>query len=175
MDQWTRYLFESHPEEILRSWAKRLRMFRFFRAHGGHANDADSLDVAFRYSSPEELEAFFSFLGMGMVRFAEKPQQPEQGVSYLGSEYEKFPSLIDGTSWIQQPGHRELAGEKVFIWCETGKITLSVGLNYEVTEEDVQSAEAIEKIIASCPLERIDPPRDTKNYICPKYYPAYFG
>jgi hypothetical protein len=174
MNPWTRYLFESHPEKTLRSWAKRLHLFRFFRAHGGHANDADSLDVAFLYANLEQLEAFFSFVGIELVRFSEKPPQPELGVSYTGTEYEKFPALITGTHWIQQPGHREVAGKKVFIWCEAGKITLSVGLNYEVTEEDVQSAEAIEKVISSCPLERIDPPRDTRNYICPKYHSAYF-
>lgn len=175
MNTWTRYLFESHPEATLRSWAKRLHLFRFFRAHGGHANDADSLDVAFRYRSIKELEAFFSFLGMELVRYTERPPQPEPGISYSGTEYDNFPSLIAETGWIRQPGHREISGAKVFIWCENGKITLSVGLSDEITEEDVRSAEAIEAVIVSCPLARIDPPRDTDHYICPQFYPEYFN
>lgn len=48
-DRWLRYLFESHSEATFRNWAQRLKLFRFFRAHGGHANDGDSLDVSFRY------------------------------------------------------------------------------------------------------------------------------
>ena len=174
MDLWKRYLFESHSEETLRSWAKRLHLFRFFRAFGGHANDADSLDVAYRYNNFEELERFFSFIDLQLGRYTEEPPQPEAGVAYSMTEYKRFPSLIPETRWIRQPGHCEIAGYQVYIWCGRERITVSIGTNYEITEADIQAAEVIEKILDSCPLEAIDPPRDSDHYICPKYYSDYF-
>lgn len=110
MDRWKQYLYESHSEDTLRAWAKRLHFFRFFRAYGGHANDGDSLDVAYRYKNIEELESFLRYLGISVVRFAEKPAQPESGVSYPGEEFARFVSLIPGARWIRQPGHCSIAG-----------------------------------------------------------------
>ena len=44
MDRWTSYLFQSHTEETLRNWARRLSLFLFFRTFGGHAKDRGSLN-----------------------------------------------------------------------------------------------------------------------------------
>jgi hypothetical protein len=175
MDRWKQYLFESHPESILRAWANRLRLFRFFRAYGGHANDGDSLDVAYRYQGVDELRMFFSYLGINLVTYDEQPPQPKAGVSYRGEEFGRFPSLIPATEWIQQPGHCLIAGQRAFVWCERGTIKISVGEQYRVTESHVQAAEAIEQLLLAISLERVDPPVDNEHYICPKYYPAYFG
>ena len=175
MDRWKQYLFESHPEETLRSFAQRLKFFRFFRAYGGHSNDGDSLDVVYKYHSFQNLEEFLSLLGVTLVKYSERPPQPERGVSYRGDEYANFPSLIADTEWVRQPGHCVICGEKVFIWCESGLVKISVGETYKVRESDVDSAEIIEKLLVGVNLERVDPPHDTKNYICPKYYPEYFS
>ena len=175
MDLWTRYLLESHSEETLQSWAKRLSLFRFFRAYGGHANDGDSLDVVYRYDSFQELEKFLNLLGINLTNYTEQPPQPQSGVSYSGEDFTKFPSLIADTEWIQQPGHSVISGQNVFIWCEGGLVKISIGENYQVTEANVASAEMVEKLLLSSNLERIDPPFDTKHYICPKYHPAYFA
>jgi len=175
MDLWTRYLLESHSEETLRSWAKRLSLFRFFRAYGGHANDGDSLDVAYRYASLQELENFLNLLGINLTKYTERPPQPQSGVSYSGGDFNKFPSLIADTEWVQQPGHSVIFDQNVFIWCAGGVVKISIGENYQVTEADVASAEMIEKLLLGSNLERVDPPIDTKHYICPKYHPAYFA
>ncbi len=169
-----RYLFESHSEETLRAWAKRLRLFRFFRAYGGHANDGDSLDVAYRYGSTAELRSFFEFVGVPLVAYEAMPPQPEPGKSYPGDEFARFPSLIPGTQWIAQPKHCDVGSHRVFIWCERGQIKLSVGTDYQVTERDVAAAELVEQRLLGAPLERVDPAFDTINYVCPKYYPEYF-
>lgn len=150
-------------------------MFRFFRAYGGHANDGDSLDVAYRYNTVEELERFLRNLGVPLVKFIRPPPQPEPGVAYSGDEFAKFPSLIMGTRWVQQPGHCVIADQKVFVWCDAGLVKMSVGQSYQITEQDVSAAELVEKRLHGCELERVDPPCDTKHYISPKYYPEYFG
>lgn len=118
MDRWQQYLFEEHPETELRAWARRLKLFRFFRAFGGHANDGDSLDVA---------------------------------------------------------SHCEIMGIAAFVWCSADSIKISVGDRYTVSEKNVQNAEKIETLLTGVTLERIDPPLDTKNYICPRHYPDYFS
>lgn len=51
---------------------------------------------------------------------------------------------------------------------------ISLGSNYIVTEEDVQSAEVIETVLATVSFGRIEPPGETRHYICPRYYPEYF-
>jgi hypothetical protein len=175
MDRWRQYLFESHPEDTLRDWAKRLSFFRFVRAYGGHANDGDSLNVAYRCQSIEELERFFRYLEIPLVHFAERPAQPEIGISYPGDEFAKFASLIPGTRWIEQPGHCSIANHKVFASCEQDRIRISLDDDYRVTESHVKAAEAIEKVLLGAPLARIDPPIDNEHCICPTYYPDYFG
>jgi len=175
MVRWNSYLLESHTEDTLRSWAKRLSLFRFFRAYGGHANDGDSLDVVFRYRDCEQLRGFLATLGVLLVEYDEMPPQPEPGVSYRGEEFANFPSLIPNTRWVQQPGHSIVAGQRVFIWCGKDTVKISISDDYWVSEENVVAAEAVERVLEVSNLERIDPPINTRNYICPQYYPEYFG
>ena len=174
MDRWQQYLFEQHTEATLRGWARRLKMFRFFRAFGGHAGDADELDVAFSYRTVEQMESCLAGLGIQLVKFDRKPPQAEPGVSYRGADIQKFPTLIKGTEWIQQPGLCEIAGAQVYIWCGNGILKISMGVSYDISEQDIAEAEVVEQALAGVTLERLDPPLDTKNYICPKYYPDYF-
>jgi hypothetical protein len=175
MDRWKSYLFESHSEDILRNWANRLSFFRFFRAYGGHANDGDSLDAAFRYQNFEQLQRFLEAMGVSLVKYDEKPPQPEPGVSYSADEFAKFLSLIPNSRWIQQPEHCTIEGQNVFIWCANEIMKISISDGYWVTESNVVAAEVVEKAIENCDLERIDPPVNTKHYICPQHYPKYFG
>ncbi|KQV45978.1 hypothetical protein ASD07_15930 [Duganella sp. Root336D2] len=174
MDRWTQYLFEGHSEHELRAWAQRLRFFRFFRAYGGHANDGDSLNAAFAYATTEQLESFLVDLGVELTKFDVPPPQPELGVSYPGDVFAQFPFLVGGTTGMQQPGRCQIMDVNVFIWCEAGQIRISLGDDYAVTEKNVLDAEKLETLLAHSTLDRIDPPKDTRNCICPKYYPDYF-
>ncbi|MGK5037807.1 hypothetical protein [Janthinobacterium sp. LB3P118] len=160
------YLFKEHGEKKLRKWARRLKLFRFFRALGGHANDGDSLDVAFAYGEPAQLDTFLASLGIKLVKFDAQPPQPLPGIAYQGDEYLRFPSLIDGTLW-QQPGRCDIMGIGVFIWCHAGVVKISLHDGYAVSEQNVRDAAAIEKLLAWVLLERIDPPADSRQYFCP--------
>ena len=90
MDNWEQHLYRSHPRETLLEWANRLDLFRFFRAHGGHANDADSLDVAIKYNGRKELVEIFGALGLTPKTHRVKPQQPIPNKSYSGDEMSRF-------------------------------------------------------------------------------------
>lgn len=175
LQRWCQYLFEVHTEATLRDWARRLQLFRFFRAYGGHANDGDSLQASFAYASEAQLVAFLASLGVDLVRYEVEPPQAQIGVSYSGTEFMAFPHLINGTRWLRQPGHCEIAGIKVFVWCVRNCVNFSLGSDYSVTETDVIEAEGLEKILAQASLVCVDRPGDSKHYICPKYYPDFFN
>jgi hypothetical protein len=174
MDHWPNYFFQSHSEDTLRNWARRLRIFRYFRAYGGHANDSDSLLAAFQYRSIEELVAFFCLLEIPLVHHSLPPPQPVPGATYRNDEMARFPSLIPGSTWLEQPGHGVIGGKNAFLWCTQREIQIVLSDGYAVTEATVSQAEAIEEILAIASLEKIDPPLDNKHCLCPKYYPQYF-
>jgi hypothetical protein len=176
MNRWTEYLYREHSEPEIRDWARRLKMFRYFRAYGGHANDGDSLDVAYSYTSTEKLLNIFRLIDYSPTVFKEKPLQPSPGVRYTHEEFTDFHSLIPDTEWIKQPGHCEIYGIKVFIWCDNGLLIISANPDsYIVTNEHVNKAEKLERELFPLQLSIIDPPKDTKHYICPKYYPNFFS
>ncbi len=167
-----RYLFERHTVEEIRSWNQRLKYFRYFRAYGGHANDSDSLDVAISYRGEEELISLLNQLGIHPATHTTAPPQPEVGVSYPSTEYEKFPSIIGGTRWIEQPGHTEIFGIPVFIWCHDDRIMISPRNGaWEVDDSTVAAAEAIEPHLAGLKDRIIDPPLDTEHYLCAAKHP----
>lgn len=176
MDRWIQYLYEQHSESELKEWATRLSLFRYFRAYGGHANDGDSLDVALKYKSTEGLLGLMARLAIQPTIYKEKPDQPIPGKSYAHEEYTSFPSLIKDTEWIKQPGHCEVFGIKVFIWCGNGLLTISASSgSYVVTNEHIEAAEELEKNFGDLEVFIVDPPKDTKHYVCPKYHPSIFS
>jgi hypothetical protein len=172
--RWRDYLFQDHAEDTLRAWARRLRLFRFVRAAGGHANDGDSLLVVYGYRSEAELRGFFDGFGMRLVHHATRPPQPTPGVPYTWEQTRAFPSLIAGTEWIEQPGHCQLAGQAAFVWCSDRQIQLSLQQGFDVTEADISRAEIVERALQEVQLERVDPPVARKHCVCPAYYPAFF-
>ena len=172
-EQWRRYLYEEHSEQTLRRWARRLSIFRFCRAFGGHAGDGDQLLAVFRYESIPRLLDALRQLGIEPVIHATRPPQPEPEKAYPGDEFARFPSLIDDT-WIEQPGRCTISGIEAFVWCGGGEMAISISSGYHVTEEDVESAAALEQLLAGLPLERIDPPRGSEHCISPRHYPDWF-
>lgn len=175
MDAWKQYLFRYNSEENIRDWARRLHLFRYCRAYGGMHNDGDGLRADFQYRSTNEMLEFLKFVEIKPVHHAEMPPQPVLGRSYSFEAFNKFPSLIKGTSWIEQPGHCQIAGQKVSVLCRENRIQISIfETNWGVSEASVMRAEIVEKLLKDAPLPRIEPPQDDKYCVCPKYYPEYF-
>lgn len=159
---------------VLRDWVRRMRKFRLCHALGGHANDADSLQVRF-HCDESEVITFCAKLGIVLQHFNTQPPQPEIGKSYTMDEMARFPSLIRNTRWVAQPGHCQIGGQKAFLWCESKSITMTLGTDYVIHEDDVRRAEMIEPLLECFESQRIDPPIDNWHCICPKYHPAYFA
>lgn len=156
-----RYLFQNHSLEEVKSWNKRLVIFRYFRANGGQANDSDSLDAALRYDGDADLLAVLAQLG---VTLKVRDSTPEDS--------DGFAKLVPGTRWIEQPGHAEIGGIHVFIWCAAEHIRISPHVEkWKVTEASILAAEALEPFLSPARERIIAPPRDRKNYLCIKSYP----
>ncbi len=173
--RWQSYFFEHHSREQMKSWTKRINLFRYFRAHGGHANDGDSLDLAIIFKNEEELISIFELLKIEFVKLNILPEQPIKGKSYSSNDFDKFPSLIENTKWVIQPGHTQIFGVKVFIYCYSNIIKISITARpYEVLQEDIESAHILEKHISKFDLRIKDPPFDTRNYLCPKFHKELF-
>ncbi|MCZ8064234.1 hypothetical protein [Silanimonas sp.] len=174
MDNWSRWLFQEHPEHRLRQWARRLKLFRFVRAAGGHANDGDELVLSYRYGSVDELQSRLALLGVLLKTYELAPPQPEVGKPYSSAEFASFPSLIFGTL-VEQPKWQRINGENIYIWCHEGVVKFSISDRYEVNEGSVLAAERVEQALPALALECIDPPVDRPHCICPKFYPQYFS
>lgn len=175
MSHWERYLYETHSEDTLRQWAKQMRLFRFVRAIGGHANDDEQLQLRFRLKGDAAIEDFCNAIGIKLKRFSVEPPQPVYGVSYPIEEFEKFPFLIPNTLWLEQPGRCKISGNPVYVWFFDNSARITIANDgFDVNELDVVRATQIEDALTPIRFERIDPPVDWKHCICPKYYPDFF-
>jgi hypothetical protein len=165
-------------EDFIRSWAKQLRFFRYVIAPGGHASDLDELVLALRCAGENELIALFHDLQIPCQRHPIKPPQAEPGKGYTAAEYDQFPHLISGTSWIEQPLWQTIDSVRVFVWCTTQTAKFSISGSQEnpwvITQTEFENAKRLERLFEKYYQRIIDPPVDVKNCICPKYYPHYW-
>lgn len=132
--------------------AERLRIFRFRRGAGGHANEPDVLIARFAYANEAELHAFFAHLGVALVVHAVEPPKPVVGKRYSAAEAAVFVSVIPGTKFLQQPGAIVVDGSKVHARADGARIILEISTDWSVGEADVAAAEVVEKRLTTAPL-----------------------
>lgn len=172
--RWTGYLYESHPPDRLRTWARELGIFRFCRAYGGHANDGDHLLVSLRVETENALLRTLSALDVPVKRLLPGHPRPVPGVAYSADEFSRFPSAMPRFPGICQPGWVEIAGQRAHVWSYGDRLNVSVADavdHYSVTDAAVASAKAIETLLAPLASQVVDPPQDDRNCVCPRYYP----
>jgi hypothetical protein len=167
-----------HSEDFIKSWAIRLRFFRYVIAPGGHAGDLDELVLALRCAGEDELIALFNDLHIPCKRHQAKPPQAEPGKGYSAAEYDRFPHLIPGTYWIEQPLWQTIDSARVFVWCTTQMAKFSISGSQEnpwvISQREFEDAYRLEDTFKKYAQRIIDPPLDVKTCICPKYFPHYW-
>lgn len=147
---WERYFFERHSLDTLLEWSKRLKYFRYCRAYGGHVGDGDSLLIAIRIQSEQELHEVFEQLDIPIVLASDS--------STSTTANWKYPQ-------IEHPKHVMIAGVKAFIWMYPDNMKLSItNLEHpvEVTATSVVAAEQLELFLAPLAYRMIDPPQDDR-------------
>lgn len=177
--RWEQYLFERHTRAELSAWARSLRYFRFWRAIGGHSgDDGDQLMTAIQLGSERELLEVLGLLAIPIVRLPPGTPEPQPGVSYTSAQYNAFPPKINDFPHIQQPSHIRLAGEKAHAWVHGGRLEITISdeiSRYDVTSEAVASARRVEPLLLPLAHKIIDPPRDSRNCVCPRFYPELWS
>lgn len=156
-----------------------MRYFRFTHAHGGHANDADTVSVVLRFEDERDLLDLLRLLSIAPIVHSELPPQPVPGKAYSIDDYQAFPALVPGTQWVQQPSRQVIDGVAVFVWCDRQRCRIEIMTEldngYSVAEADIASAIALEPRLAVLEARWIDPPYDTDRCLCPKYHPAIWA
>lgn len=160
---------------VIQSAARRLRIFRFVEALGGHANDGDMLFARLPYRSTLEMEHIFDVMGLQVRKHAEEPERRIPGQAYTMEEMDRIPALIPATRWWEQFGWTQVTGEPVFVWSTGEAVVLTISDGYVVTPKNVASAEKVEAVLHKANVAWIDPPEETPRCICPKYHPEYFS
>jgi len=176
---WKKYLFEDHSEQFLMYWASQLKYFRFVRARNDHGGTPDEILLLLRYNGQEDLIKLFDSLEIKFQQFSEEPPQPEPHKTYSGQEFSKFPSLIPGTKWIEQPLHQVINGKFWIINGYKDRVKFIVvgppEKHWQITKTEFENAKQFETLFENHVHRIIDPPEDSKHCICPKYYPQYWA
>ncbi|MEV0390262.1 hypothetical protein [Nonomuraea sp. NPDC050643] len=175
--RWTDYLYERHPPDRLRAWARELAYFRFCRAYGGHANDGDHLLVSLRAGTRADLLRVLSALAVPVERLPAAHPRPVPGVAYSAAEFARFPAPMSRFPDIGQPGHVEIAGQRAHVWSHGERLSISVADvvdPYNVTGAAVAAAKSIEAMLGPIAGQVVDPPQDDRNCICPRHYPDFW-
>jgi hypothetical protein len=175
---WEQYLYADHSRSELHTLARGLRVFRFCRAYGGHATDADQLLAALHIETEQKLLESFTRLGIVAEYLTPDAPKPIPGQPYAPQTFVTFPPGISTYPHIKQPGHVTLAGVSAYVWVHATRLEISVADHhnpYEVTATAVRSAQLIERLLLPLADMLIDPPLDNKYCICPKYYPGIWA
>jgi len=135
-------------------WNRSLRCFRFHFAHGGHANDLDTLSARVRFTSGEAgLRDIFRRLQLSLRAIPPGAPRRETGKTYTTEEWRELPEPMRHYPDFAQPGFTKLFGAPVNISVYADWISIMVtggttkGFSWEVYEEDFQNALMLEKLL----------------------------
>lgn len=141
-------------------WNRALRGFRFFFAHGGHANDMDTLSARIRFTPGEEgLAAIFLALEVPLQRIPPGAPRVEAGRSYTVDVWRWLPEPIAAYPDYAQPRDARLYGRPAMLSVYRDWIAVyacgAKGSLWEVTEKDFENALHIEVELARRGVEFI--------------------
>ncbi len=171
-------LFSAFTVEQLADWGSRLKYFRVVADEFSNSGSTDNLVLALGYDSPETFAKIMAALGLPLTPLTPGSIQPRVGVGLTVTKMDTVEFEVDGVPGIRQPLVCTINGKYVFVWGERGKLKLIVSSEHgppsDIVPADVASAVEIEKSLAPIEPYIIDPPVDTPNCFCPKYYPHAF-
>ena len=132
------------------------------------------MELAIAYLGEDELCNVLHRLRIPFTRYHEAPAQPVPGKTYPSAGLGVFPSLVQGTRWIKQPGRVTIGKTEAFVLCHPDRVVITADPNgYEVTNDTVAAAELLEWELGLDQLDGLSIicPRDTAYCLCPARYP----
>lgn len=173
------WIFENHDKDTLSRWVSSLKLFRFVRAWGGHANDGDQFILLIDYNGIEELKSALHELGAELRTIPEGYPRPVPGVSYKWEEYRKFKNEIYEHPGYEQPGKVYLLNREVYVFIRDELIQIQVRdieNPYIVTEDTFQYCMKLEDYLLQCKSLTFSKANDNKaNYLSEVLYPELFN
>jgi len=150
----------SPSKKTVERWNSQLRAFRFFYAHGGHANDMDTLSARFRFTpGVHGLEELFKKLELPLVRIPSGAPRIEGGRMYSADEWKTLPTPIRDYPDYAEVGITKLFSMPVCLTIHAHWASLTVagarGNFWEVTEDDFRNALRLEAKFAELGIEFI--------------------
>lgn len=142
-------------------WNRGMRHFRFHYAHGGHANDMDTIAAAIRFVRGEAgLLALFATLELPLVRIPPEMPRRESGRSYNSADPTRYADPIRAYPEYESPGFVRLFDMPVNLSVLTDQVAIYVsgadGDFWSVTERDYKNALRLEAIFAGRGIEFVD-------------------
>lgn len=140
-------------QETAERWNRALKGFRFSFAHGGHANDMDSIYGRVRFTPGEEgLLACFKKLELPLRRIQPGEHCLEDGRTYSAEAYRTLPRRIREYPDYAEPGVTRIFAVPVVLGVYYDWLSIHVagteGSIWEVGETDFENALNLERIFA---------------------------
>lgn len=131
-------------------WNLTLRCFRFWYAHGGHANDMDTLTAAIRFDGNESgLLGLFTRLGVPLLRIPPDMPRRQVGVSYDSADWDRFADPIPAFPAFAQPGFQKVLGMPASLAVSASEVAIYLsgadGNIWSVGEADYRNALQLEQ------------------------------
>jgi len=103
-----------------------LKMFRYIDTNPRHSKGGQKLEVMFKYEGVDELIALLSELEIKIIQYDHKPVKPVLTNCMSREKKLAIPRIIRNTYWIENPGHIDVFGEPVFVWCDAEKVSIAI-------------------------------------------------
>ncbi len=135
-------------------WNRTLRYFRFYRALGGHANDADAISAQIAFNGLDELLALFERIDLPLQKLPPDARRPVPGQAYTYFESRELCDPIGAWPDYQSPGVTTLFGVRCWIGVSEAKISIDLsggkdGDFWVVSVTDFRNAQRIEAEFAA--------------------------
>lgn len=173
-----KWICENHGFDTIKKWVTSLKLFRFVRAVGGHANDGDEFVLLIEYLDIAHLKEILRFFSIELNEIPPDYNSPKPGVPYKYIEFSKFKSEIKEHPGFEQPGKVKLLNREVFIFVGNNLIKICVTNLYNpyiVTDEEFQYCMKLENyLISNFDLNYSYCNDKFANYISKSKYPVLF-
>ena len=148
----THRAMSSPSQKSADQWNCQLRYFRFYFAHGGHANDMDMLGASIRFAPTElGLLEVFSRLGIALQRIPESMPRREVGRSYNSDDWHKYADPIRAYPAFARPAFVSIEGMPAHLDVAADRIRIALsgarGDHWVIDNKDFRNALALETLL----------------------------
>ena len=142
----------SPSQKTADQWNRQLRYFRFYFAHGGHANDMDMLSAGIHFSPTEVgLLDVFARLGIELQRIPACMPRREVGRSYNSADWDKYADPIRAYPAFACPAFVSIEGMSAHLDVSADRIRIAIsgarGNHWVIDNKDFRNALALETML----------------------------